>query len=96
VRLDSRRRARRGSVLVMYAMLFFAIFGIAAVVIDLGTARLTHYEMQSVADTAAVEGVRNRDATGNPDRQRTADFVAAAFDDNPTNGDRVGYGAGPI
>ena len=65
MRLGSRARARRGNVLVTYAMLFFALLGVAAVVIDLGTARLTQTLMQSATDTAAVEGLRYRDpATG--------------------------------
>jgi hypothetical protein len=105
MRLDSRRHARRGSVLVIYAMLFFALCGLAAVVIDLGMARLTQTEMQSAADTAAIEGLRYRDPnTGTwptntePPTPSPRDITNAIFDDdlNPDNGDRFAYGAGPI
>lgn len=97
MRLDSRRRARRGTVLVLYAMLFFGLLAVAALVIDLGSARLTQTLMQSAADTAAVEGLRNRDATtGEPARPLAADTVAFAFADADLGDGRViRYGAGP-
>ena len=60
----SRRRtrhARRGYVLVMVAMLAFAFFALAALVIDMGMVRLTQRQMQSATDSAALEGLRFRD-----------------------------------
>jgi len=99
VRLNSHRRARRGAVLVTYGMMFFALLGVAALVIDLGFARLTQQQMQSAADSAAIEGVRNRDPdSGEPDRQFAADLVSIAFDNDldPANGDPRDFGAGPV
>lgn len=89
---------RRGNVLVIYAMLFFGLMGLAGLVIDLGYARLAQRQMQSAADAAAVEGLRHRDANGEPDRERAAGLVTTAFDDdlNPANGDPRQFGAGPV
>lgn len=47
--------------LLICALLFFGFFGIAAVVIDMGLVRVTQRQMQSAADTAALEGLRSRD-----------------------------------
>ncbi|MCC9655010.1 pilus assembly protein TadG-related protein [Rhodopirellula halodulae] len=47
---------RDGVVLVLMAIVFFVLIGIAALSIDLGMARLTQTHMQSVADAAAIEG----------------------------------------
>jgi hypothetical protein len=43
-------------------MLLFGILGFAALVIDLGFARLTQRQMQTAVDEAALEGLRWRDA----------------------------------
>ena len=56
-----RRRNRDGNVLVVFGFLVFACMAIAALVIDVGFARLTQHEMQTAADTAALEGLRYRD-----------------------------------
>jgi hypothetical protein len=56
-----RRRNRDGNVLVVFAFLVFACMAIAALVIDVGFARLTQHEMQTAADSAALEGLRYRD-----------------------------------
>jgi|GEM_PF-843656 hypothetical protein len=57
-----RRRIRRaGYALVLMVMLLFGIFGFAALVIDLGFARLTQRQMQTAVDAAALEGLRWRD-----------------------------------
>jgi hypothetical protein len=55
------RSERGGYVLVFVAMLMFAFFGLAALVADLGMTRLTQLQMQSAADSAALEGLRFRD-----------------------------------
>lgn len=57
-----RRRIRRaGYALVLMVMLLFGIFAFAALVIDLGFARLTQRQMQTAVDSAALEGLRFRD-----------------------------------
>src|SRR5579872_3537332 len=56
-----QRRPRRGNTLVMFVVLTFGFLALAALVIDLGFARLTQNQMQSAADSAALEGMRNRD-----------------------------------
>jgi hypothetical protein len=45
----------------MMVMLLFGIFGFAALVIDMGFARLTQRQMQTAVDSAALEGLRWRD-----------------------------------
>ncbi|MEZ6090005.1 MAG: Tad domain-containing protein [Pirellulaceae bacterium] len=47
--------------MVLLAMLLFGLFAMAALVIDLGFARLTQRQMQVAADSAALEGLRYRD-----------------------------------
>jgi hypothetical protein len=56
-----RRKRRRGYTLVFFAMLLFGIMAMAALVIDIGFARLTQRQMQTAADSAALEGLRFRD-----------------------------------
>ena len=43
-------------------MMFFGLLGLAALVIDLGFARLTQRQMQSAVDSAALEGLRGQAA----------------------------------
>jgi hypothetical protein len=95
------RRERRGTVLVWFALIVFAFLGLAALVIDMGLARLTQRQMQSAVDAAAVEGLRWRDElppdAGSTDteqerRERVRAVVADLFADNA--GRR--YGAGPL
>jgi hypothetical protein len=52
---------RTGNVLVVFAFMVFATMATAAIVIDVGFARLTQHEMQTAADSAALEGLRYRD-----------------------------------
>jgi hypothetical protein len=54
-------RSRRGNVLVFFAFIVFVAMAIAGLVIDLGVARLTQMQMQTAADSAALEGLRFRD-----------------------------------
>jgi hypothetical protein len=48
-------------VLVLFALISFVLLASAALVIDLGTARLTQRQMQSAVDSAALEGLKFRD-----------------------------------
>lgn len=52
---------RGGNVLVVFAFLVFTAMAMAALVIDLGFARLTQHQMQTAAETAALEGLSFRD-----------------------------------
>lgn len=58
MRLSPRRP---GTVLLLFALIVFALLGLAALVIDLGLARVSQRQMQAAADTAALEGLRFRD-----------------------------------
>lgn len=65
-RYPNRRRVpktstRRGNVLILFAMMLFGLMALAALVIDLGFARLAQRQMQSAVDSAAIEGLRFRD-----------------------------------
>lgn len=92
--------------LAQFALVVFAMCAVLSLIIDIGYARLTQAQMQNAADTAALEGLRNRDVTaGDPsgsDIQRrlvASGFVRGVFDDDidPTNGDPdYQFGAGPI
>src|SRR5258705_2444136 len=72
-----------------------------SLIIDIGYAHLTQGQMQSAADSAAIEGIRQRDNPG-PDaarREAVNNVVAWTFDDNfdPTDGDAdFQFGAGPV
>lgn len=63
--MTPRRPRRRGTTLVYFVLMAFALLGVAALVIDVGFARLTAHEMWPATDTAALEGLRWRD--GIPD-----------------------------
>jgi hypothetical protein len=52
---------RHGHVLIWFALMAFALMGLAAMVIDMGIVRVTQLRMQSAADAAALEGLRGRD-----------------------------------
>ncbi len=47
--------------LVQIALIVFALVGVLSLVVDIGYARLTQGQMQSAADAAALEGLRQRD-----------------------------------
>lgn len=100
-----RRHRRDGYVLVLVAMMLFGLFAMAALVIDLGFARLAQRQMQSATDSAALEGLRGQGTLDYQQRQDAAELlIAFTFDDdlNPLNGDDgvAGgggrFGAGPI
>ena len=52
---------RAGYALVLFVMIFFGLMGLAALVIDMGFARLAQRQMQTAVDSAALEGLRWRD-----------------------------------
>jgi len=86
-------------------MLLFGIMAMAALVIDIGFARLAQRQMQSAADSAALEGLRGQGIVSYEDRQVNAEtFIAWHFDDDldaangddGIAGDGGAFGAGPI
>lgn len=96
---------RGGYVMLLFAMLLFGIMAMAALVIDIGFARLAQRQMQSAADSAALEGIRGQGVIDYEDRQTNAEqLIAWHFDDDldADNGDDgiaeqgVAFGAGPI
>lgn len=50
------KEPRRGGILILVVMLLFVMFALAALLIDVGMARLTQARMQSVTDAAALDG----------------------------------------
>ncbi|WP_231742416.1 TadE/TadG family type IV pilus assembly protein [Stieleria varia] len=74
---------RGGYVMVLVAMMLFGLFAMAALVIDLGFARLAQRQMQSAADAAALEGLRGEGIVDFEDRQVAAEpFIAWTFADD--------------
>jgi Flp pilus assembly protein TadG len=99
--MRGKRNQRGGYVMVLLAMLLFGLMAMAALVIDLGFARLAHKQMQSAADAAALEGLRGEgDASlSYEDRQTAAEqLITWTFDDDlaATATDERLSGAGPI
>ena len=95
----TQRPEERGTVLILFALLFVGIFGLMGVVIDGGRLRATRQQMEAGAECAALEGMRFRDAEG--DERRRARAIRATsllFDDDmdPDNGDAMGLGAGTL
>lgn len=92
------RRQRHGYSLVFFAMLLFGLMAMAALVLDLGLARLAQTQMQSAVNSASLEGLRYRDAESLQDaRRQAAKRVRWYFDDNlgEDQEDAFNYGAGP-
>jgi hypothetical protein len=84
--MRSKSTARRGSVLALVVPILFVLFGLAALVIDLGSGRLMQRRMQSAANGAAIEALRSRDdpavAAASRDavrRQAASDVVSTFF-----------------
>ncbi len=102
---SSRASRRSGYVLVLVAMLMFGLMAMAALVIDIGFARLAQRQMQTATDAAALEGLRGYGVVAHVDRQSNAEkFIAWQFDDDldsvPSDdgitGEGGAFGAGPI
>lgn len=93
-RIQRADSARRGGILVLFALLTFVFFAVAAVVIDVGLANLTQAQMQTAVDSAAIEGCRWRNFdeqlgdSHTEKRRKAATMVRLAFDDDlyPTQG----------
>jgi hypothetical protein len=76
--------------MVLFAMLLFGMMALAALVIDIGFARLAQRQMQSASDSAALEGLR----FGNAEATEIVGFV---FDDDlDVADDPRQFGAGTI
>lgn len=93
------RREQRGAVLVMFALLLVGVFGLLGVVLDAGRMRVVEQQLDAGVESAALEGLRFKDLEGDAHR-RTRAIVAIArqWDDDldPSNGDTLGVGAGPL
>lgn len=96
---------RSGYTLVFFAMLMFALLGLAALVIDIGFARLTQRQMQTAVDSAAVEGLRGDGVLPYSERQNAARAMASwNFDDDQNTASDDGafdtgsgqFGVGPV
>jgi len=90
-------------VLAQFAILVFGIFAVMSLVIDMGYVTLTRVQMQSVADSSALEGVRLRNLTGDGFQDDCARRIAArdviryTFDDDfDLTQDAWAFGAGPV
>ena len=86
--------------LVQIALFVFAMCAMLSLIIDMGYAHVTQGQMQNAADSAAIEGIRQRDALVDPARRAAVNRVVGwTFDDDfdPTDGDAdYQFGAGPI
>lgn len=68
-----------------------------ALVADWGVVRVTQRQMQSAADSGALEGLRQRDSLSVDDRVAAREMVRNVFDDDwNLASDAYDYGAGPI
>lgn len=99
MRLHGVHRRRRGNVLVLFALSVFGIMAVAALVLDLGLARVEQARMQSACDAAALEGLWERDASGEPlRRERARERLQAAYSlvdpDDGTAQDELALGPG--
>ena len=65
---------RAGYALVLFVLIFVGLMGLAALVIDMGFARLAQRQMQTAVDSAALEGLRWRDVA------QSGDLPPAWFD----------------
>ena len=84
---------------MLFAMIFFGLMALAALVIDMGFARLAQRQMQTAVDSAALEGLRqlyNPSFAAGPDayRQQQASAIATQVFTDPSGA--VQYGAGPV
>jgi len=71
-------------------MMLFGLLGLAALVVDLGFARLTQTQMQTAVDSAALERLRNGPAQAS---QIVSEMFSNSLD---SSGQTVQYGAGPV
>jgi len=79
-------------------MIAFALFAVAALVIDVGFAILTRRQMRTATDAAVLEGLRGHDSSTDEQRRMQASFLLQQhFNDidTPYAGPRS-FGAGPV
>ncbi len=107
---SSTGRARSGYILVFFAMILFGIMALAALVIDIGFARLTQRQMQTAVDAAAIEGLRGEGLVTYDDRRDAARNLThwhfdddldstnsyPSEDDGAFNSGSGQFGAGPL
>jgi hypothetical protein len=74
----ARRSRNEEIVLIQLCFAILMLVGVAALTVDLGIVRLTQVQMQNAADSAALEGLRQRDALGDS-RRRLATCQMAAW-----------------
>ena len=96
-----RRRGERrtGYVLVLFVTMFVCLMGLAALVIDMGFARLAQRQMQTAVDSAALEGLRGQDCLPIRPRSEQASHdgrPGCSTDEVDSSGGTVQYGAGPV
>jgi len=92
-------RDQAGTVLVLFALLLVAFFGLLGVVIDAGRLRVTKQQLDAGAEAAALEGLRYKDRDGDIARRtRAITTTAWQWDDDldPSNGDVLALGAGSL
>ncbi len=77
VRMMSRIRGDGGAVAVLTAVMAVMLFGIAALVVDLGIARDSRRQAQNTADSAALAAANALYATTAPNLNKPGDFDAA-------------------
>lgn len=83
----TRRTSRRGYTLVLFAMLLFGLMAMAALVIDIGFARLTQRQLQGAAESGALEGLRGEGAVSYSDRRAASrELIQWHFDDDLNSG----------
>lgn len=74
-----RRSIRRGYSLAFFVMILFAILALAALVIDLGLARVTSASMKNATESGALEVLSHLDvAPGNPSTYANRDTTTLA------------------
>ena len=78
-RLRDRRRDERGAVVVLVAAMTVVLFGIAALVVDLGQARVLRGEAQAASDSSALAAANHLYLSGTSDADVPA-AIAAAHD----------------
>lgn len=97
------RPGQRGSILILFTLFSFGFFGLAALLVDLGYARLTQLQMQAAADSGVLTGLRERDNPNVPAasrdlarRERVSQQTQKMFDDDfDLSADEKNLGAGP-
>jgi hypothetical protein len=86
--------------LVVFVMMLFVLLGLAALVIELGFARLAQRQMQTAVDSAALEVSRLQDVPTLTEKERrlaAVGMAASVFDDDfDLADDPMNFGAGPV